>query len=428
MEGIKLKHKKLSQKMMMCFFFITLCVIYKILLDFVYVYYLSPNYGYMGFTTNYSLIKSLISILMLIISSLLVPLTIMNYSHIAYGILYIFTYIPLLTYYTVKNEDSEFIIYVTLSFVLLGFLVRCLPRIRLAKVPFSYKILKLFILFFTLFSYLYLLVKIGFNFKFVSIFDVYEVRSAYSEKSNRIVSYLINWQGNVINPFLFALFLNKKKYLGVLLSVFLQLLLYMQTGFKTLFFSYLFILCLYLLIRNRRMIYIVLGPIIIVLLGAILQAINGFIWISALFTNRVLLLPSQLMYQYYHFFSDRGYLFLSNSILKAFIDYPYSLSPANLIGYYFYGNPRTYANVAFLGDAFMQFGFIGIIIFVLMLSVVLIFLDSLAKGKNKFLVISVISMPLFSLTNAALLTTMLTHGLALALFIIYLLPKEKQIN
>jgi hypothetical protein len=55
-------------------------------------------------------------------------------------------------------------------------------------------------------------------------------------------------------------------------------------------------------------------------------------------------------------------------------------------------------------------------------------IDSLSKNKDFRVTVAGLSMSLISITNSPLLTTLVTHGLLLALLLLYLLPKRNDIR
>jgi len=150
-------------------------------------------------------------------------------------------------------------------------------------------------------------------------------------------------------------------------------------------------------------------------------------WILSLFTRRLLFVPSQVNFFYYDYFSTHGYIFLSyHKIFSSFLNYPYQLSPPNLIGEVYFNNPQIHANTGLFGDAYMNFGFVGLILWGIFLVIILKLADASSKGKDIKLTVAAIAIVILNLRNGALLTNIFTHGLLLALILLYLLPKETE--
>lgn len=54
----------------------------------------------------------------------------------------------------------------------------------------------------------------------------------------------------------------------------------------------------------------------------------------SMFIRRVFFVPGKLSYDYFDFFAENHFIYWSNSFLSHFIEYPYSLPLAELIGNY----------------------------------------------------------------------------------------------
>ncbi len=163
----------------------------------------------------------------------------------------------------------------------------------------------------------------------------------------------------------------------------------------------------------------------IVSLGILSYWIAGDVWISSLFTRRTLLDQPQQYFFYYDFFSKNDLTFLSqHHLFNLFVDYPYPLDPPHLIGKIYYGDPQSNANTGVVGDAYMNFGFLGLVVWSILIGLIFKIIDSCSKGVDLRIGVAVIAMPVFSLINSALLTNFLTHGLLLVLLLLYLIPKQ----
>jgi hypothetical protein len=81
-------------------------------------------------------------------------------------------------------------------------------------------------------------------------------------------------------------------------------------------------------------------------------------------------------------------------------------------------------NTGVVADAFMNFGFAGLFLWALLLALLLKLFDMSTEGKDMKVAVGGIAIPAISLTNSALLTNLLTHGLLLSLLLLYLLPRK----
>ncbi|ALC88207.1 hypothetical protein AM499_12100 [Bacillus sp. FJAT-22090] len=128
---------------------------------------------------------------------------------------------------------------------------------------------------------------------------------------------------------------------------------------------------------------------------------------------------------YYDFFSSNEKVYLSNSIFRFFIENPYPIPIPNLIGSIYYQNYDTWVNVGYLADAYMNFGFLGILLFSILLGIILKMFDTLSHEKGIELVIVTSFIPFFGLMSGALLTKLLTGGILLAFVLLILLVEKR---
>jgi len=398
-------------------------LLYKLILDLSYYFIISPIWRYAKFELNLNSIKLAESYFLLFIIFLLMPKSSKKLSDVLVWLLILFSYIPMLTLFALKDEARIFMYAVT-GFWLVVFLLShmswiYLPSFKQAGILrfFLFGLLSI-IVFLMIYKYL------GFSFN-IDIRKVYEIRSKFSEIGIPLAGYLFKWLAYIVNPLFFALFCIKRKWIFVILIVYLQLLLFSNTGNKTFLFALPFVLALmWIVTRKNPLAYMAIGLIGGILLGMFSYWLIGDIWVSSLFARRGLLVPAQLSFLYYDFFSKNEFVLLSHSIFSSFSDYPYHLVPPNLIGDIYLGNPECSANTGVVGDAYMNFGFAGLFLWAVLFAVIVKLLDTFTTGKDIRIAIGGIAMPVIALTNSALLTNLLTHGLLLSLLLLYLLPKN----
>jgi len=334
---------------------------------------------------------------------------------------------PMLTIFAFMNESRIFTYAVTLFWMLVFILLqvpsKSLPPLKQKKI-LLFSLLFFFgtIVFFMIYKYLGISINFNLN-------RVYDIRFQFVEKKIFLAGYLFNWQGYILNPVFLAYFIRRRKWIYATLILFFQIILFSVTGMKSFLFVIPFMLALmWITTRKNPLVYIAIGLTAIILLGMLSYMLSDDIYISSLITRRFLLVPARLSFLYYDFFSHHDYIFLSHSIFCFFLDYPYHLNPANLIGEIYFNSPSTHANTGIVGDAYMNFGFVGLALWSILFALVLKLIDSCSKRKDKKIAIAAIAMPVIILLNSGLLTGLLTHGLLLALLILYLLPKETHEN
>lgn len=321
--------------------------------------------------------------------------------------------------------------YAVSGFWLLVFLLMNLPSISIPQLKQSQSLaIRTFIFIFLpvaafLLIYKYLTFTTNFN-----IEKVYEIRAEYLKTNIPFAGYLFNWVAYVINPILFAFFLVKRNLLLLAFTIVLQIFIFSNTGCKTFLFALPLILCLMWMVTQKScIVYMTLGLSGVIISGILSLWLIGDEWILFLFARRTLLVPAQLSFFYYDFFSKDGFLFFScHKIFRFFLEYPYDVNPAHMIAATYLNRPECNATVGMYADAYMNFGFVGLILWSILLSLFLKFIDSCSKKKDLRIVIATITMPVIVLLESPLLTSLLTHGVFLALLILFLLPKIRNIN
>lgn len=376
----------------------------------------------MGFNYDFSLVKYMESLLMILWLFVIIPKN-NNVSSIAVNILYILMVIPILSIYPLKNESRIYFYSVVTSFSILILTVKILPRFKL-KIKYNFNgLLKLVFIAMTSLVYFLLIRFNGLpNLKLLDFNEVYKIRSEI-EYGYGFMQYLVTWQGTILNVFVMIVTLvSRRKYSFIFVSI-LQIMLYLLTTHKT-FLFYPFVLYILILVLNRSKLHVgyiaAVGSSFGVLLSLGINKIFGNLMIPSMVVSRIFFLPAQISYQYYEFFSQNGFVYLSHSVFRILFQTPvYSDHPIRLIGQAYYTN--NWPNTGYLGDAYMNFGVIGMIIFSIIFGIVLKVIESLANTQFKLSITKAfIIIFMFSTSNIGLLTSMLNGGLVLFMVILYL--------
>lgn len=314
---------------------------------------------------------------------------------------YLITFIAIAGIYLVERFDIHF------------------PRISLSEKTFL-----MFIILFSLVGYAFIIYKLGLPKSMKNAFEeIYNVRLNYRKSAGRFVDYFVQWLGNVINPFIFAYVLKKKKYRFAFIPFVLEGVLYIYSAYRSIFVTLLLAPVIAFIVTKgvrRRLLEILIA------LGVAAGVLAGFIGklsIYVISVLRVFLWPPLIAMQYYDFFWMYPKMKLAHSIMSHFFRNVYNMEPSFYMGSVYYGMPEMRLNVNWYGDAYMNFGIIGVLVYALMLIFILVFIKSL-KNKDKYLVVALIFGGIMALFNGPILTTLLTNGLGLGLLLAYLLPEK----
>jgi hypothetical protein len=407
------------------------CILYVAVFVLVYKGVIVPLWEYEGFHSRATLSRAAVGWVLAALPSLWMPINLKRPSQVAYWLLYLLVVVPvcLIPIYALEDQSGGPVLLaacVVAVFALMGLIYRLpllpVPRVHLESYEFSVILILLSTTFYAL-----QLSSFGLHFHFVPLKEIYAVRAEYDETLRRaspLVAYAIGWQMYVINPLIIAKGLASRRILPILAGVVGQFLIYSITGYRDVFFSATFLLYLLWMMRREGKRF---GTRFAATWTAIFLAAGALKFFGSLTTlealvKRTTATPGLLTAYYYDFFSWHPKALLGHSIFKSFVDYPYALQPPYLIGYVYFHNVGMDANANVWADAYANFGYPGIVCFTCLLAIVLWLYDSMAAGRDLQVAALVIALPAFALANTSLLTTLLSHGMGLALLLVYLMP------
>lgn len=405
--------------------------VYFALFNWAYATAMSP-WRYIGYTYNPPQPGFVVfSWIVAIIPSLWMPTSLRRPSQVGYWLLYVVVFVPsaLVPFYTLEMGPiyvATLVLALLAAFALLGSIyllpVLRIPRFRIPPALFWTGILLL-----SLLLYAQIVSAYGLRINVVSLADIYELRTEYKAARGGFVGYAVGWQANAVNPLLIAQGLVSGNVLLLLAGILGQVVIFSITGYKSVFFSGLLLVALLFVLRSkgkRLGASMVWGTAGLVLVSSLLQLwLNSGVLFSV-FVRRLIATPGLLTGYYLEFFSQNPKALLGHSIFRSLVDYAYEFPPAIQIGSTYLGDPAISANANLWADAFANFGYGGIFAFTILLGLVMWLFDSVAQGRSMRLTALLFGMPAFFLTNTALLTSLLTHGIGLVLVIVYLMPRK----
>lgn len=410
---------------------VLVCILYVAVFVLVYKRVIIPLWDYEGFHSRTTLPRAAVGWVLAASPSLWMPINLKRPSQVAYWLLYLLVVVPvcLIPIYALEDQSSGPVMLAACVVAVFGLtgLIYHLPLLPMPRVHLeSYEFSVLLILLSTTFYALQVSI-FGLHFRWVSLKEIYVVRAQYDETlsgASPLVAYAIAWQMYVINPLVIARGLASRRIMLILAGVIGQFLIYSITGYRDVFFSafFLFYLLWMMRVEGKRFGTRFATTWTTIFLGAGALKFFGSVTLIEGLVKRTTATPGLLTAYYYDFFSWHPKAHLGHSIFKSFVDYPYALQPPYLIGYLYFHDARMDANANVWADAYANFGYPGIVCFTLLLAVVLWLYDSMAVGRDLQVAALVIALPAFALANTSLLTTLLSHGMALALLLVYLMP------
>ena len=403
-------------------------ILFRASLDVSYYYIIGPVWRFTVDIDSFKLWESYIVFLLML---LYISKRSDKVSHAVLQLFFLVAYVPVHTYYALSNRDRVLFY----CFTLFWFIVITLNRskLRLSFRPLKegrYIVLTVMIVF-SILSVLLVYAYMGFSFN-IDLSNVYNIRRNYMAANIPLSGYVIGWTAKVVLPLmmLMALFYKngKRAYLLLIIAISFQFFIFSSSGHKSYLFRIPAVIGLGLLVDKKNFLTkLSLAFSTLVILGMFLYLLFDDFWVISLFTRRTFLLPAKISFQYYEYFTKNDLVYLSHSIFKSFINYPYQMSPAHVIGkaYFPESVPGLYAwaNTGIVADGYMNFGYIGMFLWAILLATMLKFADAVTESKNIKIVWPILLMTFYVMVDGAPLTTLLTHGLILALLLCYFTPK-----
>jgi hypothetical protein len=396
--------------------FIFSAILFKIILEYTYINNVNPIYDYSGFILDISFIKYLEGWLIYSLFLSFTPHILEKTSDFIINNL-LFTFLtPLLVFYSLSNAARENL-YIVLGGILIIYLFRKGKKIKLPIIKYGHNYAYLLCFLSVVSTSLWLVFSGGLNFFNLDFTRVYEFRGDVEAViSTGLMGYLNTWAFKVFGPFLLIIFLSSRKYFFASLVFLLHLFWFGVSSHKAVLFVPFVIIFIYMWFRNNK------GLSIIPISLTLVISFSYFFFIifdnnlyGSLFIRRLFFVPSFLTFTYYDFFSNEQFIFWSNSITSKFIEYPFNLLPAKLIGAYL--GIDANANNSFLSTGYMHAGIVGILFYSIIFTLILRLFDSIVYNQ-KFIWISVaiIITPIRSMiTSTDLPTALLTHGVFISL-------------
>lgn len=414
-----------------------LLVIYKFILELHYLYGSAIYFNYLGVYKNFNLGKSIISYICFLYIYFLSNRIKDKYVKIVYRFFLLFMIIPSISLFALVDYSYSYfvivLLYWTIMCLLFIFLGRVLSKIHTTE--------KLYMENSSMINNMLLLISIGatiylfgkyYRGGFSSILLTYDTRAYFRTRSSSLDTYLINWIGVVLLPWNFGISLNHKKWGRSLLSIVLAVMLFFCDGQKAWLFYYPILGIIIFLCKKFGIdvMYkcIVCIAIFGVVLSTVLYLFSGDIIIASL-VDRIFLTQSEVTYFYLDYFKEGNYMLLSESIFRHFINNRQSESIPVIIAKRYFSLARYHsATIGFLGDAYANFGIIGVILYPVLISFSMFFNVSLWKNLSLEMGACLSFIFFYELDNLPYFTFLLTGGNILFIIILFTLKKYGKKN
>lgn len=413
------------------FFFV---VVFRILLDLLFIGYLEPIYGYMKFRTNIDLLSYIFSHLGLVVCFFTLKKSSDDIDKIVWFFFYLVVYVPLSSYYGMTSSSIYWFSAVTTFWVICNLFLNS----RLLNFKFSLptvgldSIRKLFLLS-AVTLIIILVVNLDLNYN-MSLTDVYEIRKSNPTSFLPFSEYLINVLSKVMAPLIILYSLHKlisyktlssrfKNLLYIFVSVIFMFIIFFSTGHKGILFNLPFVIGLYFLflIKDRYSSLAFVLTLTLSTLSVFALFSDNSLFLSLIY-RRTLMITAQLSFFYHDFFQGEP-IYLSNSILSDFSTYPFEKEPSYEVAAYYFNKGEMAASNGLLSDGFRHFGYLGLFLWMFGFVVLLRILKGFTANVAFPVVLTMAILFAKTVMDGPILTTLLTHGF-LFMFLIFLISKK----
>lgn len=399
-----------------------------------YQFVVSPRYAYqllVYITPNTAVYAAMLALI--VGMSLILPIRLSRPGDFLLWIVYILVIVPSLTISylagTLPDETQITLgLVVSACFSLAIVAGRAHTPDLLAKIkPLSVRAAWICIIAFSAVTYLSLAASGSLRFSIPGLDQVYSVRSAFvsANAANKLLGYVMPNQSNVINPLILAIGVCTRRKWLIVVALIGELLLFGAAGHKTVLFAVPAVLAVAWVFRGGRRpaaALLLWGFVGLIAAAAIFDAVLSTNWLSSLFTRRFIDVPGLLTGAWIHVFSGMPKAHFAYGFLAPFLDYPYSVAPSYLVANMFFGNATLNANANMLADGYANFGWFGIAFEVAIFAGIVVLANSLSTRVPLRAAVMLLVMPAVAMSNASVLTSLLTHGVALALVVMAVLP------
>lgn len=414
------------------YFEIIAILIYKIILDFIFLVFMK-NYN-VYYYSDFNIYKLLISIPLILVVYKIIQKVKEDIIRISLKIFYLFMYIPISTVYMGKNFSSFWYIIISLELMVMTltvigisyFINRKKIKNDKNKIKINYEFTTKFIYYmFIINTLLILILCIYYNgfptLKAFNLSKVYQIRENFYLP--KIVNYLYSFEISFILPFLLVVYLYKKNYIKLIITIVVQLILYLIEGEKIILLSIGLVIATYLTYHYKKEKIEKIIPVALIIMCLISIIVFGFSeksdFVLAVFVTRLLIIPANLKFMHFDFFTTNPKIGIVGTLLNTLFKFPDpyagTLPYPNLIAGLYMGNYNMNSNTGMLSEGFIRFGYIGLLIIPIIMAIVLHIVNYGTKKNSKIFILGISIFPIMMLNEGFLISSLIFGGILLLL-------------
>lgn len=411
----KSKIGKLSKEKAL--FFLAIFV-YKVVIELVYLYRISPLFSYSLLTTDVNIYKMLFSWVLCILLCYMIPTNEQKPSTYLYLFMTIIIWIPLISYYWMNNQSTVYVSCEMLCAIIVSIWCRIKKRSFFIRRTTPRNLMDILFALYVLLSAYLIIQRGGIDPRALDFRNVYLIRGEY-EDLGTVNGYLVNWCAKAFFPAMSSYMFLKKRKIAVTVSFVLQIGLYMAYGVKAFLASIVFLCLIYYLISRQYTLKSIVSVFSISNVAAYLLDIAGITdALRAFLPYRTLFIPAKNQFHYYEYFLTHDYLNLSGTFFgRLFSTYAYD-KPIGFVVEAYFINSGSNGNTGVFSYGFADFGFWGMVAVAFLVGFLFWFIDCTTYNVPIAFTVGALSYWVITMNDNSLLITMITGGF---IFLIVLL-------
>jgi len=406
-------------------------IVFRMILDYAFCKYISSLYAYyMQLKYEPSSSKLFISYIFMIFLLMITEFDKSKLESVIMSEELLIMVIPMFTLYAHSGKNQKFMFLVSAAYIFQIVFIKFYKQLR--KNNRSFKIynpnkwIVLIISSILVISFIYSISHFSFSFAALDFEHIYEIRSNTSLSFP--FSYLLPWAFKICVVFLILLGLYSHRKLLWGSGIALQLYFFFVLGNKSTFFSLLLLIASYIAIKKMDIIKIFgWGLAIVAALSIFLYEGANSITLLSYLVRRALLVPARIKFAYYEYYSVHSKLYFAGNTIGKILGkhLSYLESPPKAIAEYL-GVPDSYCNSGYFGDAYANFGAVGVFIFALVFIWFVLLISYKAESMPYEVVCPFLIVLVYGLNDGALFTWLLGGGGLLAYLLLCLYRKSSK--
>lgn len=349
------------------------------------------------------------------------------------NIVLLFEVAPIALLYGLQNRSTVFYFSVFIAMLLCILFVRAANHT--SSILIGKRISKLIVVAFGAAAVLMVLSVVRANgmpsLQALDIYQVYEIRGSGAFRIGKLGGYYLTWCIYALFPFLISLVLEKRRYIWTLLLILATVALYLYTGNKAFLFMLPLVLGGYWIAKKAAFFRGFLPFVCAAILALVFLCIQFppetgqrgiFQQIYSLFIRRVVVVPANIKFAYWDYFSSHTKLGFAGILPRWLIHVPNPYADVTIgkvIAGIYYAAPDMNASTGGISTGFMRFGYSGVFLDFIMLGGFLILMDRFQARTSLPLSVGSFIMLVFMWSNSVAIELFSPWLLALILLMTY---------